>query len=76
VGLAAERILPFARLLFQQRRKALRSTVPKAVRELGGDPERVKARMDDLELTGDERIDGVAPEVVVTLARAVLEELS
>lgn len=63
----AEDLLPWARLLFQKRRKALRSTVPWAFQTLGWDGVFASDLFDRAGIDPASRVDGVAPEDLARL---------
>jgi 16S rRNA (adenine1518-N6/adenine1519-N6)-dimethyltransferase len=57
-------LLPFARKLFQSRRKALRSSLRRSTRAT---PDAIDAALRFAGLSGDDRVDGVAPEAIARL---------
>jgi 16S rRNA (adenine1518-N6/adenine1519-N6)-dimethyltransferase len=66
---AARLLLPFIRLLFQSRRKALRGTVTSALRQVGyesASPEQVLDGLSFRGVSGDDRIDGVSAESIAS----------
>jgi 16S rRNA (adenine1518-N6/adenine1519-N6)-dimethyltransferase len=60
--LSASELLPFARLLFQGRRKALRATIPRAIEKLlpsEADRFEIAPMLDEAGIPGNSRIDGI-----------------